>query len=369
MRREYIAVVLVLAVMSLLVFPAFAEKDSSLVSENQITDEKQVTKKVVNNYAQSKIKTLVMIGKGLATSPEDPKDFMIVKAGVAVIRVNNATGTAVTKGLGVMFLDEEKFRIRDVAKEEGKISGYLYKNKTKKGEFSVFSVIKGRTEVWVGTLTLDSKTYHLYILEAPRKIKPVELKEKISDYCRANKNDLNCNERMPEYCKNNPDDARCKEIFREYCVNNLDDTRCREYIKGYCEEHPEMENCRMFVVKRTASYCKEHPDAKVCVTIGKELVEYCMKNPNTQRCRDFCAKNPNKCLKVVKNLADFCINNSDNAKCVDYCKKHPKACVKLVKNVADLCIKEPTHEKCIDYCKAHPVACKKVTVELANFCI
>ncbi len=345
MKQKQIIVFLVFAVtLSMILTPTFAQ-------------------------TQSKIDTLMMLGKGLATSPDDPMDFMIVKAGIAVAKISLSDET-VKRRVGIMVLDEEKYRIRNVTKDEdGSVSGSLYQNDTKEGFFSVSSVIKGKTEIWVGKLEVNDKGYHLYILEAPRKIKPVELRDKISEYCKANGNDTNCRERMAEFCENNPEDSRCKQLFRNYCRNNLDDTRCRDALKNYCENNPEMEDCRLFAVKRTAKYCEENPDAKICVKLGRELVDYCLKNPDNSRCRSFCAKNPDKCLKVVKNLADFCIDNADNEKCIIYCKEHPKACVRLARNVADLCIREPTNEKCIEYCKAHPVACKKVTASLANFCI
>jgi hypothetical protein len=317
----------------------------------------------------STIKTLVFVGKGIAVSPNNPLDFKMVKAGIGTVRIS-LLGETTELTVGVLVLDEEKYKVKNIVNDdEGGVTGDVYLNDTQVGSLSVSSVMKGNVEVWAGTLTLDGESLYIYILEAPRKVKPHELKEKISDYCRANMNDPDCRERMSDYCEENPTDARCKEIFRKYCKDNLDDTRCREYLKEYCDENPEIDDCRVFVAKRTAKFCREHPDSEHCVEIEKELVEYCLKNSNTDKCRDFCKKHPNKCLRVVKNLADFCIENTDDVNCIDYCKEHPKACGKLAKNLADLCIKDPDSDDCIDYCKEHPVACKKVTAELARFCI
>ena len=322
-------------------------------------------------YAQPavKIKSLFLVGKGIAVSPSDPLDFKLASVGVASIETSASSVVDKVLKIGILRLDDEKYRVRNVTRTEGEISGSLYLNKSKVGEFKVSSVMKERTIVWAGTLSLNGKEYYLYILEGIRKIKPIELKDKISDYCKANRNDTNCRERIADYCQKNPDDSRCKEIFRNYCINNSEDIRCREYVRSYCEENPEKRVCRLLKLRLSAKFCEENPDSRYCLKLSKDLVDYCLKNPNTEKCRNFCSEYPDKCLKVVKNLADFCVNNANHTSCIEYCKKYPRACVKLTKNLIDLCIKNPNNEKCVDYCKAHPVACKKVTKELAQFCI
>ncbi len=324
---------------------------------------------LVHAQVEPKIKTLVFVGKGIAVSPNDPLDFRMVKAGVGSVKVSLAGETTELK-VGVLILDGEKYKLKNIVDDsDGGVSGDVYRNNSRVGSFSVSSVLKDDITVWAGKLEVNGETFNLYILEASRKARPDEIREKISDYCKANKNDPNCRQRMAEYCKNNLDDSRCKEIFRRYCKNNLDDSRCREYIRSYCDKNPEIEDCRVFVVKRTAKFCKEHPNSEHCIEIEKRLVEWCLKNPQTQRCKKFCSEHPKKCLKVVKSLADFCMENPENKHCVRYCKEHPVACKKLAKNLVELCAKNPDSTKCIDYCKEHPVACKKVTAELANFCI
>jgi len=317
-------------------------------------------------YAQPivKIRSLFLVGKGVAVSPLDPLDFKLAEIGIAKV-----TGNNITIKVGILKLDDEKYRIRNVTREEGKIFGYIYLNKTKIGEFELNAVIKKYTEVWAGTLNLNGKNYYLYILQGVRKIKPVELKEKIAEYCKVNKNDPNCRARISEFCKNNPSDSRCRAIFRNYCINNSEDMRCREYIIEYCKENPEKKICRLIALRRSAKFCEKHPNSRFCLEISKELVDYCLKHPNTERCRKFCAKYPDRCLRVVKSLADFCIDNPNHVKCIAYCKAHPKACKKLTKNLVTLCVRDPANKKCIDFCKAHPVACKRVSEELAKFCI
>ena len=320
---------------------------------------------VIYAQPQVKIKSLFLVGKGFSVSPTDLFDFKLAKIGIASVEATSIKSLRI----GILELDEDKYRIRNVTKEEGKVSGYLYSNKTKVGEFELTSVMKENTEVWVGTLSLSGSNYNLYIVQGVRKIKPVELKDKIAEYCKANRNDPNCRARMEEYCKNNPNDARCKEIFRRYCINNSEDMRCREYIINYCSENPEKRECRLLKLRLSARYCEKNPDSKYCLNLSKELVEYCLKNPEREKCRNFCSKYPDKCLKVVKSLADFCIENPNHTKCIDYCKKHKKACVRLSASTISLCAKNPNSEKCIEYCKAHPVACKIVSAELARYCI
>jgi len=247
--------------------------------------------------AASLLNKIYFLGKGIAVSPSDPLDFMMVKVGVGAIKPTANTEQRV----GVMILDEEKYRLREVIVANGSATGNLYLNATLVGSFDVLSVIKGDVEVWAGTLTLDGKTYNLYILDAPRRITAAELKDKVTDYCRNNTDDPNCRERINEYCQNNPDDSRCKEIFRRYCQDNLDDSRCREFMFRYCKERPLDATCRLFAVKRTAEFCEENPDSKICQTLDKAVGQNC-EDTETGECKTFCEQYPNRC-RLVKTIS------------------------------------------------------------------
>ena len=324
-----------------------------------------------------KIKTIGFLGKGVAVSPDDPMNFMLAKTGIGTLKVVWA-GEETELTIGILVLDDTRYKLKDITLEEGKASGDIFKNNTKVGTFDVSSVSKGNIDVWAGTVVIEDSTYYIYIIEAERPFKPVEIKEKVraavKNICASPSPGVAsiCRQgNLQNYCMTHPNDEKCKEIFKEYCIkdNKLRDARCRIFVKKYCEEHPEIEDCVLYGMKRATDFCKEHPKSRVCRTLEVDMVSYCLKRPNTQRCREYCAKYPEKCRFVVKNLADFCIEHPKHPNCIDYCKEHPKACQKLVKNLADFCIKQPNSEKCKEYCKAHPVACKLVSKELAMFCV
>ena len=247
--------------------------------------------------AASVLHKIYFLGKGIAVSPSDPLDFMIVKVGAGEAKPTTDT----TLRVGVMILDEEKYRLREVSVANGSATGNLYLNGTQVGSFDVLSVMKGDAEIWAGSLTLNDKTYHLYILDAPRRIKASEMKDKVIDYCRDNTDDPNCRERMNEYCQNNPEDSKCKEIFRRYCQDNLDDSRCREFMFRYCEERPLDATCRLFAVKRSAEFYEENPESKICQTLDRVVGEKC-ENTETGECKTFCEMYPNRC-RLVKTIS------------------------------------------------------------------
>jgi hypothetical protein len=247
--------------------------------------------------AASVLHKIYFLGRGIAVSPSDPLDFMMVKVGLGAAKPTTDTVLRV----GVMILDEQKYRIKEVSVANGSATGNLYLNGTQVGSFDVLSVMKGDAEVWAGTLTLDGTTYHLYILNAPRKVKPAELKDKVKDYCAENTDDVDCKEKVNDYCQDNPDAMKCKEVFRRYCQNNLDDSRCREFIFNYCKDRPMDATCRLFAVKRSAEFCDENPDSKICQTLDKAVGEKC-EDTETGECKTFCEKYPNRC-RLVKAIS------------------------------------------------------------------
>src|SRR4030043_2359772 len=83
-----------------------------------------------------KVNALVALGKGIAANPDDPMDFMIVKFGIGKM-IYNANGTPENKTLGVIKLDDELYRLRDVVISEGHATGDIYKNDSKVGSFDV----------------------------------------------------------------------------------------------------------------------------------------------------------------------------------------------------------------------------------------
>ena len=247
--------------------------------------------------AASVLDKIYFLGKGIAISPSDPLDFMMVKMGVGAVKPTTDT----VQRVGVIILDEQKYRLGEVSVANGSATGNLYLNGTQVGSFDVLSVIKGDVDVWAGTLTLDGKSYSLYILDVPRRMNQEEIGEQVRNYCGENQDDTNCREGMEEYCKNNPNESPCKEILRRHCQQNLDDSRCREFMFRYCEERPMDATCRLFAVKRSAEFCEENPDSKICQALDKAVGQNC-EDTETGECKTFCEEYPNRC-RLVKAVS------------------------------------------------------------------
>jgi hypothetical protein len=361
--------ILSLMTIALLLIPAIAAAQDADGSADTVISPNPVSTKPL------KITTLAILGNGIAVSPSDAMDFKMVKIGIGTVRAELlAETTSLT--VGVMLLDEDRYKLKDVVIADGKASGNVYSTDdsgtgTMVGSFGVASVMKGNLEVWAGTLTISGATYHLYVMQAHRQVKPVELKEKVADYCQNNPDDTNCRDKIGDYCQNNPDEERCQKLFMAHCVqgSNLDDSRCREFMNRYCEANPEIEDCGVFAYQRSRQYCEENPGSNLCVKINAEIVEFCSVEPNHEKCRDFCAKYPERCREVVKSLAEFCVNNENHERCRAYCSENPAACKTVAESVVSVCLREPDRAECVSYCKEHPVECGKVAAELARFCI
>ncbi len=254
----------VLFVLSLLVIPVFAQTPE-LISARTV-----------------KVNALAILGKGIAASPDDPLDFMIAKFGVG--RVEYTSSGEVTT-IGVLKLDEDRYRLKEVVVEEGKATGKIYTNSSEVGSFSLSSVMKGDTEVWAGTMELNEKTYNMYIIEGVRPIRASELKEKVVEYCNSS-DDANCADRLGNYCENNPDDERCRALFRAYCMkdDNMEDTRCREAFRNWCEDNPTNKHCVPFALQRSKSYCEENSDSGLCRKIATNVANFCEANSDNEGC-------------------------------------------------------------------------------------
>lgn len=314
------------------------------------------------------IESFGVLGKGIASVPSDPTNFKIIRVGVAKVKVVT-NGTESVVPIGILFLDDQKYRIKDVVIDNGSITGNIYLNDMQAGSMSLKSVMKGDTEVWAGTITVDGTTYNAYIMEGSRPIKNQELKEKIKEYCNETGN---CSSAIESYCQNNPTDTRCLALFKAFCIrkNNMDDSRCRDFMQSWCKDNPEGQDCRLLAVERSTKYCAEHGNTSVCNAIVKKLADYCSTDPGNAKCNETCQQHPETCKSVIKNLAEFCVDNANNTACLQYCRNNPKACIKLAANLVNACIQNPNATaQCREYCKEHPTACKVVSAELARFCI
>lgn len=286
---------------------------------------------VQTNAPRPVIKTLGVIGKGLAISQSDPMDFKLLKIAIGKVKVS-LLGEETELMVGVLFLDKDRYKVKDIVLGNDTITANLYSNDTRVGSLEASSVTKGDTIVWAGTLNVNNENYNIYVLEVPRKPKPFEIADKVKDFCKENpkrclataKGVVRKAEDVKNFCENNPDDERCRKLFRLYCQNNLQDSRCREALKDYCEEHEEEEICQNFELRITKDYCTNHPRDMKCAKLErKRVVEYCVDHPDDNKCVAL-----KKAADLVKRLdvITFCKNHPDSERCDVFCDNHPLAC-------------------------------------------
>ncbi|NIO22889.1 MAG: hypothetical protein GTN38_02580 [Candidatus Aenigmarchaeota archaeon] len=214
------------------------------------------------NQIRSKIHTLGAFGNGLAISEDDPMDFELIRIGMAAIKVELADQEKTVKA-GVLHFADEKYRLRDVVIGNGSVTANIYLNDTQVGSLSLDSYPKGEKELWAGTMTLNGKTYNVYLIQGRRVVKAVEKAQKAFEYCRNNPErcraamqaigrnvicdpvtDENCRERIRTFCESNPEDARCKALRLAQCGLNLEDADCRAEIRGVCSNNATETACQ-----------------------------------------------------------------------------------------------------------------------------
>lgn len=192
------------------------------------------------------------------------------RIGLVQVQVN-VSGQIVTRDIGLLWLDDEKYQLKNTTIEKGVASADVYLNDSLVGSINLALVQKNNTSVWVGKLDINNKEYNVYILEGNRGFEKQELGMKIKGFCDENNsdckqiakgignrfcekvNDPSCREKIAEFCKENPNDQRCVAVMRGYCANNTDDTRCRLMLRDVCKENPDDTRCM--------NYCQDNPDA------------------------------------------------------------------------------------------------------------
>ena len=283
-----------------------------------------------------------VLGKGLAVDASDPMEFKIVKFALATVRTNDSDESTEIR-VGILYLDDYKYRIKDFVIEDGKSTGDIYDNGTKTGSYELTSVEKNNGIIWAGTLSVSGTSYNVYVIEGKREIKGNELASKTREYCQENperckgiiSNGIGnigcddptvqgCSEKIRNFCENNPDDSRCKNLFRSYCANNLNDTRCRAALNDYCENNTDSEACRSYRLKVTADYCVRRPTDDRCVQLQRErLNEYCLENPDDAKC--VAVKTTAEFMSRVQLVKD-CYTNPETDKCEQFCENNPVIC-------------------------------------------
>ncbi|MBI2676063.1 MAG: hypothetical protein HYX24_06400 [Candidatus Aenigmarchaeota archaeon] len=229
----------------------------------QLGEQRQLPKPV--------IKTIGVMGQGLAVSQQSASDFERVQIAIVRVAVSLADDSKAVE-TGILKIGGETYRLRNVSISNASATADLYRNGTQVGTLSVAATVRSEHEVWFGSLEISGKLYNLYILGIERKVKPLEKAENIREECKENpekckeiakgignicdnEGSENCRDKIKEYCEKNPEDNRCVAVFRDYCVTHTDDERCRNHLRDFCKDNPGDEKCKGF--------CKEHP--LVCV--------------------------------------------------------------------------------------------------------
>jgi len=234
--KKIFAVSLVLFVLGMIAVSGVSAQQPSLISANN----------------QIRIHRMGVFGNGLAISDSDPMDFELLKIGIAGIKVGLLDDSAEVM-TGVLYLGENKYRLREVVIGNGSSSARLYDADGENvGSISLDSYPKGDTEIWAGTLSLSGRMFNAYVIQVPRVERAMEAASKIHEYCKNNPvrcraamqavgqiicdpTDGTCRNRISDFCEANPEDNRCKRLKYEYCKENLDDAGCRAQVMETCK--------------------------------------------------------------------------------------------------------------------------------------
>ena len=230
----------------------------------------------VQATVKARIHRMGAFGNGVAISTGDPMDFELIKVAIAGVKVGIWDETTEVL-VGVLYFGEDKYRLKDIEIGNGSASANIYDSSgANVGSISLDSYPKGDGEVWAGTLTLNGANYNAYVIQVPRKLKPVEKARKAFEYCKNN----------PEKCKaamkavgdiicDPQTDGNCRDKIKTYCENHPDDRRCEALRLAYCKIHLDDAECRAEVMKR----CRENLDDEVCERLGNVYEKVVKKKP------------------------------------------------------------------------------------------
>ncbi len=226
------------------------------------------------NVVRTAVSRLHLTGSGLAISEGDAFEFAYAKVVVGAVKVrassdDNTTEPFVSKRLGVLMLDKDKYHLKDIAVSGEEISAEIYGPTTTAnaasapiGELKVKRFEKPGQDIWAGNMVISDRGYNIYLLGMKRQFKLAEITEKVGEYCTGNAEDsrcrniapecaqdtVQCKERVSNYCQLNPSDLKCLQLKKLYCLRNASDERCREYLKDLCEENSGLAHCKVKTV-------------------------------------------------------------------------------------------------------------------------
>lgn len=266
MKKIYLLLAVVL-----IAFSAFAVAETDNIDITTSADAIAVTNTAVaeaitatnaNSIRATKVvmpvKKLHLVGYGLIISTTNPMDFMSAKTAAGIVKIRTPDGIK-ERSLGVLILDNKKYRLKNVVLEDETLTADIYDRagENQAGKFTLNKYERPGRTVWAGPFELNDATYNAYFLGMVRNFKPIEILDKVANYCEDNPtsekcktivdcgNNPDCKARISNFCQNNLDNEKCKELQKEYCLRNADDSRCEEYLKNLCRDNPRLSHCRI----------------------------------------------------------------------------------------------------------------------------
>lgn len=192
---------------------------------------------------------LFVFGSGIAANPSDVLDFKVVRIGMGkvivpprLLRANDTNSTDFEtnctanggercfpmRRAGILFLDKEKYSLREISMSNESASANIYRNDSQIGTIALTRVPKPGQDVWAGTLTVNGATYHAYVIGAGHRLKAAgELAGEIKK---------RCGPKLPEV--NATEVRRCRQEGGRIVIERDSDgcplaPRC---VKGECRE-------------------------------------------------------------------------------------------------------------------------------------
>jgi len=202
---------------------------------------------------------LHLVGEGLMINKDEFRDFSFFKIGIATVKARIGDETVkVTRGL--MIVEGQVYTLNVTSISNDSFTADIYYNKGLVGSMSMSSVLKGDKITWVGDATIGDKFLLVYILEFPRLFKPLEIREKVKEYC--DEDPARCVGIGPNYC-DKLEDHDCRVKIIRWCESRIDDTRCKALAKEIGKSLPPTPEAstlqQTFQHQVQSRFCEQNP--------------------------------------------------------------------------------------------------------------
>ncbi|QLJ52485.1 MAG: hypothetical protein Sv326_0310 [Candidatus Fermentimicrarchaeum limneticum] len=154
---------------------------------------------------RTQIHQVFLTGRGIAVNPENELDFRYIRiiTGRVLVSPNNISEESSNSAdlevtcinttakercyplvrAGVLYLDEERYNLRNIDVDNESATASIYKNDTEVGSIALVKVDKMDAEIWAGKLTVSGTTYYAYILGLQHQLRvTAEVQERVQEY-------------------------------------------------------------------------------------------------------------------------------------------------------------------------------------------